>query len=55
MLVVYTDMEKITTSLKVSKSTYKLFKKKCIDLGIEYSEGLDQALLKWLKSKMENR
>ncbi len=27
----------------------KEFKKKCIDLGLEFNEGVSQALKKWLK------
>ena len=44
-------MGKTTTSLKIDEKIYKDFKKKCIDLDLDFSDGFDQALVLWSNKK----
>lgn len=38
----------VRTTVTLSKEAWKEFQKRCIDLEISYTDGLDQALRHWL-------
>ena len=42
-------MAKITTSLKIDREVYAKFKIECIMRGLEFGEGIEQAINKWSK------